>query len=124
MFQGWRTGHSGVMNLRRLVMVAGVAVLLVGVIALLMPVSVPGPDASIGCGNGLSADLSQARDADSGNLANLPVINEIVPHTNYVAECESALSSRRSWSIPVAVVGLAMLAGSFFIGERAGRGSS
>ncbi|GJF10757.1 hypothetical protein NGTWS0302_27070 [Mycolicibacterium cyprinidarum] len=112
------------MNLRKLVLIIGAALLLVGVIALLMPVSVSGPDASIGCGNAIAADLSQARNADSGNLANLPIINEIVPHTNYVAECESSLSSRRSWSIPVAVVGLVVLAGSFFIGARAGRGSA
>ena len=112
------------MNLRRLIMIAGAALLLVGVIALLMPVSVPGPDASIGCGNGIAADLEQARDADSGNLANLPVLNQIIPHTDYVAECESALSSRRSWSIPIAVVGLAMLAGSFFVGGRTGRVST
>ena len=105
-------------------MIAGAALLLVGVIALLMPVSVPGPDASIGCGNGIAADLSQARDADSGNLANLPILNEIVPHTDYVAECESALSSRRSWSIPVAVVGLVVLAGSFFVGGRSGRATT
>jgi len=112
------------MNLRRLIMIAGVALLLVGVIALLMPVSVPGPDASIGCGNGIAADLAQARDADSGNLANLPVLNQIIPHTDYVAECESALSSRRSWSIPIAVVGLAVLAGSFFVGGRTRRVST
>lgn len=112
------------MMLRRLIMVAGAAVLLVGALALFMPVSVPGPDANIGCGNGLVADLSHARDADSENLANLPIVNEIVPHTDYVAECESALSSRRAWSIPVAAVGLVMLAGSFFIGQRATRASA
>lgn len=112
------------MNSRRLIMLAGVAVLLVGVIALLMPVSVPGPDASIGCGNGIAADTSQAREVDSGNLANLPILNEIVPHKDFVAECEAALSSRRSWSIPVAVVGLVVLAGSFFVGGRAGRVSA
>ncbi|MGD9619205.1 MAG: aminopeptidase [Mycolicibacterium sp.] len=112
------------MTLRRLVMIAGVVVLLAGAIALLMPVSVPGPDANIGCGNALVADLSEAREADSRNLANLPIVNEIVPHTDYVAECESALSSRRAWSIPVAVVGLVILAGSFFIGQRAARGSA
>lgn len=109
------------MNLRRMVMIAGVAVLLVGVIALLMPVSVPGPDTSIGCGNGIAADLSEAREADSGNLANLPILNEIVPHTDYAAECEAALSSRRSWAIPVSIVGLVILAGSFFVGGRNGR---
>ncbi len=105
-------------------MIAGVALLLVGVIALVMPVSVSGPDTSIGCGNGIAADMSEARDADSGNLANLPVLNEIVPHTDYVAECEAAVSSRRSWAIPVAVVGLVVLAGSFFVGGRSGRVST
>ncbi len=109
------------MNLRRLMLIAGAAVLLVGVIALLMPVSVPGPDASIGCGNGIAADLSQAREVDSGNLANLPVLNELIPHKDFVPACESAVSSRRSWAIPVAVVGLVLLAGSFFVGGRTGR---
>ncbi|MGE0220598.1 aminopeptidase [Mycolicibacterium sp.] len=109
------------MNIRRLLLIAGAAVLLVGVIALLMPVSVPGQDGSIGCGNGIAADLSQAREADNNNLANLPVLNEIVPHRDMVAECESALSARRSWAIPVAVVGLVVLAGSFFVGGRTGR---
>lgn len=102
-------------------MLVGAVVLLVGVIALLVPVSVSGPEGNIGCGNAIASDLSQARDVDSRNLANLPVLNEIVPHKDFVAECESALSSRRSWSIPVAVVGLVVLAGSFFVGGRAGR---
>ncbi|KMO70240.1 hypothetical protein EV589_0593 [Mycobacterium sp. BK558] len=109
------------MNLRRLLLIAGAVVLLVGVIGLLVPVSVPGPQGDIGCGNAIAADLSQARDVDSQNLANLPVLNEIIPHKDFVAECNSALSSRRSWSIPVAVVGLVVLAGSFFVGGRAGR---
>ncbi|AFM19774.1 hypothetical protein Mycch_5088 [Mycolicibacterium chubuense NBB4] len=111
------------MNLRRLLMIVGAVALLVGVIALLVPVSVSGPDGDIGCGNGIVSDLSQARDADSRNLANLPVINQIVPHRDFTAECQSALSSRRSWSIPVAVIGLVVLAGSFFVGGRAGRAS-
>lgn len=101
-------------------MIAGAAVLLAGFIALLIPVSIPGPDGSIGCGNAIAADLSAARDADSGNLANLPILNEIVPHTDYAAACESALSSRRSWAIPVTVVGLVVLVGSFFVGGRSG----
>jgi hypothetical protein len=111
-------GMNAAMNARRMIMIAGVAVLLAGVIALLVPVSIPGPEGSISCGNGIAADLSQARDADSGNLANLPVLNEIVPHTDYAASCESALSSRRAWAIPVTVVGLVVLAGSFFVGGR------
>jgi hypothetical protein len=102
-------------------MIAGAVALLVGVIALLVPVSVPGPDSSIGCGNGIAADTSQARDVDDKNIANLPVLNQLIPHHDYVADCQSAVSSRRSWSIPIAVVGLVVLAGSFFVGGRTGR---
>ena len=109
------------MNLRRLVLLVGAVVLIVGVIGLLVPVSVPGPDnGSIGCGNGLAQDLSAAREADNNNPANLPILNEVIPHTNYVTQCQSAVSSRRAWTIPVAVVGLVVIAGSFFVGGRAG----
>ena len=97
--------------------------MLVGVIALLVPVSVTGPESSIGCGNAIAADLSQARDVDDSNPANLPVINELVPHTDYVAECESALSSRRMWAIPVAVVGLLGLGASLLVGGRVSNSS-
>jgi hypothetical protein len=94
--------------------------LIAGVIALLMPVSVPGPDGqSIGCGNGIAADTSAARQADSSNPVNLPIINEVVPHTDFVTQCQSAVSSRRAWAIPVALVGLVVAAGSFFVGGRA-----
>lgn len=108
------------MKLRQLILIAGVAALLVGVIALLVPVSVSGPDSKIGCGNGISADLSEARQVDNQNPANLPILNEIVPHQDYVVECESAVSSRRSWAIPVAVVGVVLVGASFFVG-RGGR---
>ena len=109
------------MNLRRLILLVGAVVLVVGVIGLLMPVSVPGPDnGSIGCGNGLAQDSSAAQQADNQNPANLPIINQVVPHTNYVAQCESAVSGRRAWTIPVAIVGLVVIGGSFFVGGRAG----
>jgi hypothetical protein len=109
------------MNLRRLVLLVGAVVLVVGVIGLLMPVSVPGPDSgNIGCGNALAKDSSAAQQADNQNPANLPIINQVVPHTNYVAQCDSAVSGRRAWTIPVAIVGLVVIAGSFFVGGRAG----
>lgn len=109
------------MNLRRLVLLAGAVVLLVGVIGLLMPVSVAGPEGqSIGCGNAIAADDSAAREADNNNPVNLPVLNELIPHTDYTALCSSAVSQRRTWSIPVAIVGLVVLAGGFFVGGRAG----
>ena len=110
------------MNLRRLVLLAGAVILLVGVIGLLMPVSIAGPDSQkIGCGNAVAADDSAAREADSSNPVNLPVINELVPHTDYVAQCQTAVSDRRMWSIPVAIVGLVVLAGGFVVGGRGAR---
>jgi hypothetical protein len=109
------------MNLRRLILLVGAVVLVIGVIGLLMPVSVPGPDnGSIGCGNALAKDSSAAQQADNQNPANLPIINQVVPHTNYAAACDSAVSSRRGWTIPVAVIGLVVIAGSFVVGGRAG----
>ncbi len=109
------------MNLRRLVLLAGAVVLVVGVIGLLMPVSVAGPEGQrIGCGNAIAADDSAAREADSNNPVNLPILNEVIPHTDYVALCASAVSERRTWSIPVAIVGLVVIAGGFFVGGRAG----
>src|SRR3954465_12504620 len=109
------------MSLRRLVLLVGAVVVCVGLIGLLMPVSVPGPDnGSIGCGNGLVSDLSAAREADKNNPANLPILNEVIPHTDYVTQCQSAVSSRRAWAIPVAVLGLVVIAGSFFVGGRSG----
>jgi hypothetical protein len=109
------------MNLQRLILLAGAVALIIGVIGLLVGVSVPGPDnGNIGCGNGVATDLSAAREANNNNPANLPVLNQIIPHSDYVAQCQSALSGRRAWTIPVAVVGLVVIAGSFFVGSRAG----
>jgi hypothetical protein len=114
-----RVGIEVDMNLRRLLLLVGAVVLIAGVIALLVPVSVPGPDgSSIGCGNAIAADSSAARQADQSNPVNLPIINEVVPHTDYVTQCQSAVSSRRAWAIPLAVVGLVVAAGSFFVGGR------
>jgi hypothetical protein len=110
------------MNLRWLVLLAGAVVLVVGLIGLLVPVSVAGPDGQdIGCGNAIAADDSAAREADNNNPVNLPILNEVLPHTDYVAQCASSVSERRTWSIPVAIVGLVVIAGGFFVGGRAGR---
>ena len=120
---GYDTQQVGIyvgMNSRRLILLVGAIVLIAGVIALLLPVSIPGPDGqSLGCGNGIAADTSAASQADNSNPVNLPIINEIVPHTDLVTQCQSAVSSRRTWAIPLAVVGLVVAAGSFFVGGRA-----
>jgi hypothetical protein len=109
------------MNLRWLVLLAGAVVLVVGLIGLLVPVSVAGPDGQdIGCGNAIAADDSAAREADNNNPVNLPILNEVVPHTDYTAQCASSVSERRMWSIPVTIIGLVVIAGGFFVGGRAG----
>lgn len=108
--------------MRRLILLAGAVVLAIGLIGLLMPVSIAGPEGQkIGCGNAVAADDSAARQADSRNPVNLPVLNEIVPHTDYVAQCQSAVADRRTWTIPVAIVGLLLLAGGFVVGGRGAR---
>jgi len=104
------------MSLRRLALLLGALLLVAGVIALLVPVSVPGNDSgSIGCGNAVSEDLTSARAANNGTVANVPILNQLLPHTDFVAQCESAVSSRRSWSIPLAVVGAVVLAGALVV---------
>lgn len=112
------------MTARRLVLALGAIVLVVGVIGLLVPVSVTDADGtSVGCGNAVMADLSGAQATNDQGVANVPVLNEIVPHTDFVALCESALSSRRAWSIPVAVIGALVAVGGAFLGGRRGAGA-
>lgn len=108
------------MTLRRLVLVVGAVILVVGIIGLLVPVSVSdGNGGNLGCGNAVASNLSSARDANNKSVANIPILNQVVPHTDFVAECQSALSSRRSWTIPVAVIGAIAVVGAFFV--RGGR---
>lgn len=103
------------MNARRLILLVGAALLVAGAIALLVPVSITGNGQSIGCGNAVAADTSQAEAANSKTVADVPILNQIVPHTDYVANCQSAVSSRRSWSIPLAVIGALVVAGSLLV---------
>lgn len=109
------------MTVKRLVLLVGVVLFVVGVIALLVPVSTSdGNGGSIGCGNAVAADLSGAREANSKTVANVPILNQVVPHADYVAQCQSAVSQRRAWSIPVTVIGVLVGAGSLLVGGRRG----
>jgi hypothetical protein len=108
-------------TVRRLVLLVGAVLLVAGVIALLVPVSTPdGNGGSIGCGSALSADLFAAREANSKTVANVPILNQVVPHNDYVAQCQSAVSQRRAWSIPVAVIGVVVMAGALLVGAAGG----
>jgi hypothetical protein len=109
---------------RRLAMVVGAVILVVGLIGLLVPVSVSDGDGkSVGCGNALVSDMSGAQAANNDSVAGVPVLNQIVPHTDYVGLCQSAVSSRRTWAIPVAVIGVLVAVGSLFVGGRRAAGT-
>ena len=101
------------MNSRRLIIGVGTLLLLAGVVGMLLPVSVPngsnGSDVkgtSLSCGNGVARDLTAARAANDRNGASLPILGQMVPHTDFVVQCESALSDRRAWAIPLTLVGI------------------
>jgi hypothetical protein len=113
------------MTVRRLIIAVGVVLLLAGVIGLLVPVQVSNSNGgTVSCGNGIASDLTGARSANDSSVANIPVLNQIVPHTDFVAACESSLSSRRAWTIPLTLLGLVAIGGSLLVrrtrGERAG----
>lgn len=109
------------MTVRRLTVLVGAVILVVGLSGMLLPVSVSdGNGASIGCGNAVAADLSGARSANDKTVANIPILNQVVPHTDYVAQCESSVSSRRAWSIPVTVVGALITVGALVLSGRRG----
>jgi hypothetical protein len=80
---------------RRLILVIGAVLLIAGVICLFMPVSVSGDNDHVGCGSAAASDLSAAHAADNRSGANIPVLSQVLPHTDYVSQCQSSLSTRR-----------------------------
>ena len=109
------------MTVRRLIMAVGAVLLLAGIIGLLVPVSVShGSGNSVPCGNGIAMDLSSARSANDKNGANIPILNQVLPHTDYVAECQSSVNTRRSWTIPLAVIGVLTVGGALLVRRPAG----
>ncbi len=95
---------------RRLILLGSVILLVAGVVGLFVPVSISG---GVGCGNAVHSDLSAARQQDDRNVGNSPVVqqipiaNQLAPRSDFVASCNSALGSRRLWTIPLTLIGLA-----------------
>lgn len=107
------------MTARRLIMGVGAVLLLAGIIGLLAPVEVSGNNGhSVGCGNAVATDLSAAQSANKSNGADIPILNEIIPHTDYVAECQSSVGTRRAWTIPLAVLGIIAIGAPILTGRR------
>jgi len=108
------------MSVRRLILLGGAVLFLAGVVALLLPVSIEKSDGgSIGCGNALAEDLDGARAANQSSIAGVPILNQVVPHTDFVAQCDSAVSSRRTWSIPLTIAGIVVASSSAVVGRGA-----
>lgn len=107
------------MNHRVRNLVVGAVVLIAGVIGLFLPVSVfDGSHSTIGCGNAIVADQSTPTAANQGT-GDVQFLGQTIPHPDYVAGCESAISGRRHWAIPLTIVGAAgILAGLFVRGRR------
>lgn len=104
------------MTVRRLIIAVSAVLLLAGVIGLLVPVTVSNSNGgTVSCGNGIVSDMSHARSANDTSVANIPILNQIVPHTDFVAVCQSSLSSRRMWTIPLTVLGVIGIAGAMLV---------
>jgi hypothetical protein len=113
------------MTVRRLVLVLGAVALVAGLIGLLVPVSISdGNGGSVGCGNAVSVDLAGAQAANDKTVANVPILNQIIPHTDYVAQCKSSVASRRAWTIPLAVIGVLVAVGAVVARGRSGAGQA
>ncbi len=113
------------MTVRRLILIVGAVLLLAGVIGLLTPVSISdGNGNSIGCGNAIATDLSAARGANDKSVANIPILSQVVPHTDYVAQCQSSVGSRRTWTIPLTAVGIVAIAGALLVRRPLGAAAS
>jgi hypothetical protein len=86
-------------NQRFVVLVAGVALLAAGLLALRFPVFLPDFDPrgfQINCGSGFQTALTQAGVADSTG-------------SHFVDQCHTAIAVRRSWAIPLALAGALLL---------------
>lgn len=104
------------MTAKRLVIAVSAALLLIGVIGLLVPVTVSNSNGgTVSCGNGIVTDSAGARAANKGTVADIPILNDLLPHTDFVALCDSAVSSRRMWTIPLTVIGLVGVAGALVV---------
>ena len=111
------------MRLRRLILVMGAVLLIVGVIALLVPCRCRTATArSVGCGNAGAEDLSGARSANDSGVAGVPVLNQIVPHTDLVALCDSAVFSRRNMVDPAGSVGAVAAVGAVLMRPKSAGG--
>jgi hypothetical protein len=93
---------------RFFILAAGVALLMVGLLALRFPVFLADFDQwgfQINCGSAFHGSLTQAAIADSAG-------------SNFVDQCQSAITMRRAWTIPLAATGALLLTALLVIAPR------
>jgi hypothetical protein len=100
-------------------LLVGAAVLIAGVVGLLLPVSVwNGGSSTVGCGNAIVAEKPAPSTTNLGQIS-VDVPEQAISHPDYAAQCDSAISSRRHWGIPLVIVGTAgLLLGIFYRPRR------
>jgi hypothetical protein len=96
----------------------GAAVMIAGVVGLLLPVSVWNGSSTVGCGNAIVAEKPAPSTTNLGHIS-VDVPEQAISHPDYAAQCDSAISSRRHWGIPLVIVGTAgLLLGIFYRPRR------
>jgi hypothetical protein len=97
----------------------GTAVLIAGIVGLFLPVSVwNGGSSTVGCGNAIVAEKPAPSTTDVGQIS-VDVPGPAVSHPDLAAQCDSAISSRRHWAVPLVIVGTAgLLLGIFYRPRR------
>lgn len=87
------------MTLRWWILVVGVVLIAGGLTGLFIPVSASvGSGQNVGCGSAAIEDASGAQSANGG--------------TDLVLQCDNAVSNRRMWSLPMALIGGLAVVGS------------
>lgn len=96
----------------------GAAVLIAGVVGLFLPVSAwNGGSSTVRCGNAIVAEKPAPSTTNLGRIS--VAVPEQAAHPDYAAQCDSAISSRRHWAIPLVIVGTAgVLLGIFYRPRR------
>lgn len=93
----------------------GAAVLIAGVVGLFLPVAVwNGGGSTVRCGNAIVAEKPPPSTTNPGQIS-VDVPAQAVSRPDNAAQCDSAISSRRHWAIPLVIVGTAgLLLGIFY----------
>jgi hypothetical protein len=99
------------MNVRNLVLLAGAAAVIVGLILLFTPVSAYDDGTSLACGSAASSNIRGAEDQETNT--EMRRVNQVAaagytytpPASTAAAACDSNLTTRRIWSWLVLAIG-------------------